>query len=57
MIKDTTRRRFLATTGLAAAALSVPALPTFAQGKPKLRFSAVFSEQDIRREDRERLHF
>ena len=26
------------------------ALPAFAQGKPKLRFSAVFSEQDIRAE-------
>ncbi len=52
MTADTTRRRFLATTGLAAAALGAPALgmPAFAQGKPKLRFSAVFSEQDIRAE-------
>jgi TRAP-type C4-dicarboxylate transport system substrate-binding protein len=47
MTAQTTRRRFLAGTGIAAAALSFPAL---AQSKPKLRFSAVFSEQDIRAE-------
>jgi tripartite ATP-independent transporter DctP family solute receptor len=41
------RRQFLVGTGLAAATLAVPA---FAQDKPKLRFSAVFSEQDIRAE-------
>jgi len=45
MTLETTRRRFLAGTGLAAVAVSFPAL---AQSKPKLRFSAVFSEQDIR---------
>ncbi len=39
-----TRRHFLGAT-LATAALSVPAL---AQDKPVLKFSAVFSEQDIR---------
>ncbi len=42
-----TRRQFLIGTGLAAAAIAHPAL---AQDKPKLRFSAVFSEQDIRAE-------
>ncbi|MGE0255746.1 MAG: TRAP transporter substrate-binding protein DctP [Alphaproteobacteria bacterium] len=47
MTARTTRRRFLVGTGVAAAAISFPAL---AQGKPKLRFSAVFSEQDIRAE-------
>jgi TRAP-type C4-dicarboxylate transport system substrate-binding protein len=47
MTACTTRRRFLVGTGLAAATLGFPA---FAQGKPKLRFSAVFSEQDIRAE-------
>jgi len=47
MTARTTRRRFLIGTGLAAATMSLPA---FAQGKPKLRFSAVFSEQDIRAE-------
>ena len=47
MTARTTRRRFLAGTSIAAAALSFPAL---AQSKPKLRFSAVFSEQDIRAE-------
>ena len=48
MTLETTRRRFLAgTAGLAAAAV---ALPARAQSKPKLRFSAVFSEQDIRAE-------
>src|SRR5262245_51558320 len=43
----TTRREFLIGTGLLAAATAFPA---FAQDKPKLRFSAVFSEQDIRAE-------
>jgi tripartite ATP-independent transporter DctP family solute receptor len=46
MIK-TTRRNFLAGTGAVAALAAFPAL---AQDKPKLRFSAVFSEQDIRAE-------
>ncbi|WP_341705479.1 TRAP transporter substrate-binding protein DctP [Ferrovibrio sp.] len=49
MTLSTTRRRFLAGTGLAAAATAF-SLPSRAQGKPKLRFSAVFSEQDIRAE-------
>ena len=43
----TTRREFLIATGLLGAAMAGPAL---AQDKPKLRFSAVFSEQDIRAE-------
>ncbi|HWK68811.1 MAG TPA: TRAP transporter substrate-binding protein DctP [Rhizobiaceae bacterium] len=43
----TTRRTFLAGTAIIAA---TAAFPTFAQDKPKLRFSAVFSEQDIRAE-------
>jgi TRAP-type C4-dicarboxylate transport system substrate-binding protein len=47
MTAHTTRRRFLVGTGIAAAALSFPAI---AQSKPKIRFSAVFSEQDIRAE-------
>ena len=47
MTLKTTRRRFLLGTGVAAAAAAFPAL---AQSKPKLRFSAVFSEQDIRAE-------
>jgi TRAP-type C4-dicarboxylate transport system substrate-binding protein len=42
-----TRRRFLVGTGMLAASAAFPA---FAQDKPKLRFSAVFSEQDIRAE-------
>ncbi|GLQ56526.1 TRAP transporter substrate-binding protein DctP [Devosia nitrariae] len=42
-----TRRQFLIGTGMLAAATAFPA---FAQDKPKLRFSAVFSEQDIRAE-------
>ena len=42
-----TRRQFLAGTGLLVAGAAMPA---FAQDKPKLRFSAVFSEQDIRAE-------
>lgn len=45
MTLTTTRRQFLIGTALAAATISFPAL---AQDKPKLRFSAVFSEQDIR---------
>lgn len=52
MTIETTRRRFLAGTGMAAATLGLSGLsmPGHAQGKPKLRFSAVFSEQDIRAE-------
>ncbi|MFN3399695.1 MAG: TRAP transporter substrate-binding protein DctP [Ferrovibrio sp.] len=51
MTINTTRRRFLAGTGMAAAAATAGfSLPSFAQAKPKLRFSAVFSEQDIRAE-------
>jgi TRAP-type C4-dicarboxylate transport system substrate-binding protein len=42
-----TRRHFLAGAGLIATTTAFPAL---AQDKPKLRFSAVFSEQDIRAE-------
>ena len=42
-----TRRAFIIGTGLIATAAPFPA---FAQDKPKLRFSAVFSEQDIRAE-------
>ena len=42
-----TRRQFLIGT---AAAGTLAALPALAQDKPKLRFSAVFSEQDIRAE-------
>jgi TRAP-type C4-dicarboxylate transport system substrate-binding protein len=49
MTQNTTRRRFLAGTGLAAAA-AVTGLPALAADKKKLRFSAVFSEQDIRAE-------
>ncbi len=51
MHNNTTRRHFLAGTGMAAT-LAVAGLPTIvkAQDKPKLRFSAVFSEQDIRAE-------
>ncbi|CDZ26879.1 TRAP transporter substrate-binding protein DctP [Neorhizobium galegae] len=44
MTFELTRRHFLGAT-LATAALSVPAM---AQDKPVLKFSAVFSEQDIR---------
>ncbi|NGO50757.1 TRAP transporter substrate-binding protein DctP [Allomesorhizobium camelthorni] len=47
MSLNTTRRRFLVGTGMLATAAAFPA---FAQDKPKLRFSAVFSEQDIRAE-------
>jgi TRAP-type transport system periplasmic protein len=42
---DITRRQFLIGT---AAVGTLAAFPAFAQDKPKLRFSAVFSEQDIR---------
>ncbi|MEI8699092.1 MAG: C4-dicarboxylate ABC transporter [Mesorhizobium sp.] len=41
------RRMFMVAAGAFAAGTAVPA---FAQDKPKLRFSAVFSEQDIRAE-------
>ena len=47
MSLTTTRRAVLAG---AAMLLAATALPAFAQDKPKLRFSAVFSEQDIRAE-------
>lgn len=47
MTIKTTRRGFLVGTGAIAAATAFPA---FAQTKEKLRFSAVFSEQDIRAE-------
>jgi len=47
MTLNATRRQFLVGTGIAAATVAFPA---FAQDKPKLRFSAVFSEQDIRAE-------
>ncbi|GAB4191442.1 MAG: TRAP transporter substrate-binding protein DctP [Thalassobaculales bacterium] len=50
MMSETTRRRFLAGTGVLAAAAALPGRPALAQAKPKLRFSAVFSEQDIRAE-------
>ena len=42
-----TRRALL---GLAALALTMPAVAALAQDKPVLKFSAVFSEQDIRAE-------
>ena len=45
MTFKTTRRGVLAAAGFLASAAAFPAL---AQDKPKLRFSAVFSEQDIR---------
>lgn len=51
MVK-TTRRAALGLLSAAAMALAVPA---FAQDKPALRFSAVFSEQDIRAEMMQRL--
>src|SRR5688572_19042628 len=47
MKTEINRRLFMAATGALAAGT---ALPAFAQDKPKLRFSAVFSEQDIRAE-------
>jgi TRAP-type C4-dicarboxylate transport system substrate-binding protein len=42
-----TRRQTLVAGGLLAASTALPAL---AKDKPKLRFSAVFSDQDIRAE-------
>ena len=47
MTMRATRRDFIIGAGLLAAAVPFPVL---AQDKPKLRFSAVFSEQDIRAE-------
>jgi TRAP-type C4-dicarboxylate transport system substrate-binding protein len=47
MTIKTTRRQILIGT---AAVGALAALPVLAQDKPKLRFSAVFSEQDIRAE-------
>ena len=47
MTMNSTRRQLLVGTGLLATAAAFPAL---AQAKSKLRFSAVFSEQDIRAE-------
>src|SRR5215208_7248781 len=47
MTLNATRRQLLVGAGLLA---TTAALPTLAQDKPKLRFSAVFSEQDIRAE-------
>nr|CAD6605111.1 C4-dicarboxylate ABC transporter [Rhizobium sp. TCK] len=47
MMLNITRRHLFGATMLAAAVLAVPAL---AQDKPVLKFSAVFSEQDIRAE-------
>ncbi|TIU90978.1 MAG: C4-dicarboxylate ABC transporter, partial [Mesorhizobium sp.] len=47
MKAEMNRRLFMVAAGALAAATAVPA---FAQDKPKLRFSAVFSEQDIRAE-------
>jgi len=47
MNTNATRRGFLIGT---AAAGTIAALPAWAQDKPTLRFSAVFSEQDIRAE-------
>ncbi len=44
-------RRSVLAAGLAtAAAITLPSVSALAQDKPKLRFSAVFSEQDIRAE-------
>ena len=45
MTFNATRREFLVGAGVLATTAAFPAL---AQDKPKLRFSAVFSEQDIR---------
>lgn len=45
MTPNTKRRQVLISTGFLAAAA---ALPVIAKDKPKLRFSAVFSDQDIR---------
>ncbi|HEX6957909.1 MAG TPA: TRAP transporter substrate-binding protein DctP [Ferrovibrio sp.] len=51
MTQHTTRRSFLAASAAAATAATVGvSFPALAAGKPKLRFSAVFSEQDIRAE-------
>jgi len=47
MTFNATRRQLLAGAGLFA---TTAAFPAFAQDRPKLRFSAVFSEQDIRAE-------
>jgi TRAP-type C4-dicarboxylate transport system substrate-binding protein len=47
MFDKLTRREILIGAGLMATSTAFPA---FAQDKPKLRFSAVFSEQDIRAE-------
>ncbi|TIT45920.1 MAG: C4-dicarboxylate ABC transporter, partial [Mesorhizobium sp.] len=47
MKAEMNRRMFMVAAGALAAGAAVPA---FAQDKPKLRFSAVFSEQDIRAE-------
>ncbi|WP_378946175.1 TRAP transporter substrate-binding protein DctP [Mesorhizobium sp. ANAO-SY3R2] len=47
MTLNATRRQFLIGTALAATAVATT-WPALAQDKPKLRFSAVFSEQDIR---------
>ncbi|MDI6025128.1 TRAP transporter substrate-binding protein DctP [Corticibacterium sp. UT-5YL-CI-8] len=46
MSLNKTRRKFMVGASLVAASLAFS--PAFAQDKPKLRFSAVFSEQDIR---------
>ena len=47
MKTEMNRRLFMAA---ASALAAVTALPAFGQDKPKLRVSAVFSEQDIRAE-------
>ncbi|WP_457588465.1 TRAP transporter substrate-binding protein DctP [Ensifer canadensis] len=47
MVFEINRRRFL---GVSAAATAAFAFPAFAQDKPVLKFSAVFSDQDIRAE-------
>lgn len=47
MTMRSTRRDFMVVAGAAA---GITAFPAIAQGKPKIRFSAVFSEQDIRAE-------
>ena len=47
MTFNATRRELLLGAGLLA---TTAAFPSLAQDKPKLRFSAVFSEQDIRAE-------
>lgn len=51
MNAKTTRRNFLIGTAVAGTIAALPAArPAWAQDKPTLRFSAVFSEQDIRAE-------